>query len=280
MSERRMYSSALIVNAAITGSILTRADTSYLPISVDEIVDCARRVRDEGAAIVHLHARSPDPAHPSGAAAYMELVERVRQATDLIVCVSLSGRFVADVPARAMPLSTRPDMASLTLGSMNFRTQPSINSPDTIRELATRIYAAGAIPELEVFEAGFINLANYLIRKEVLRPPYYFNLILGSLGTAPLDLVGMGHMVTMLPPGATWSVGGLGQYQLDANVMGMAAGGHVRVGLEDNIYYDRQRQERADNARLVARIVRIGREMGREPATPAEARQIIGLPAL
>jgi len=271
-------STSLVVNAAITGSILTRADTPYLPISVDEIVDCARRVRDEGAAIVHLHARSPDPARPSGAAAYMELVERVRQATDLIVCVSLSGRFVADVAARAMPLSTRPDMASLTLGSMNFRTQPSINSPDTIRELATRIYAAGAIPELEVFEAGFINLANYLIRKEVLRPPYYFNVILGSLGAAPLDLVGMGHMVTMLPPGAIWSVGGLGQYQLDANVMGMAAGGHVRVGLEDNIYYDRQRQDRADNARLVARIVRIGREMGREPATPAEARQIIGLP--
>ena len=157
---------------------------------------------------------------------------------------------------------------------------PERSDIPALRELATRIYAAGAIPELEVFEAGFINLANYLIRKEVLRPPYYFNLILGSLGTAPLDLVGMGHMVTMLPPGATWSVGGLGQYQLDANVMGMAAGGHVRVGLEDNIYYDRQRQDRADNARLVARIVRIGREMGREPATPAEARQIIGLPAL
>lgn len=114
----------------------------------------------------------------------------------------------------------------------------------------------------------------------MLRPPYYFNLIFGSLGTAPLDLVGMGHMVTMLPPGATWSVGGLGQYQLDANVMGMAAGGHVRVGLEDNIYYDRQRQDRADNARLAARSARIGREMGREPATPAEARQIIGLPVL
>jgi 3-oxoadipate:acetyl-CoA acetyltransferase len=268
----------LIVNAALSGAVLTRSDTPFLPISVDEVVDCARRVRDEGAAIVHLHARGSDPVCYSDPSAYVELVERVRQATDLIVCVSLSGRFVAGVDARAMPLSARPDMASLTLGSMNFRTQPSINSPETIRELATRIYAAGAVPELEVFEAGFINLANYLIRKEALRPPYYFNLILGSLGTAPLDLVGMGHMVTMLPSGATWSVGGLGQYQLDANVMGMAAGGHVRVGLEDNIYYDRQRQDRADNARLVARIVRIGREMGREPATPAEARQIIGLP--
>jgi uncharacterized protein (DUF849 family) len=273
-------SDKLIINAAISGAVLTQSDTPFLPISVDEIVDCARRVREAGAAIVHLHARSPDPGCCCDPGVYVELVERVRQATDLIVCVSLSGRLVADVRTRALPLSSRPDMASLTLGSMNFRTQPSINAPDTIRELAARIYAAGTIPELEAFEAGFVNLANYLIRKEVLRPPYYFNLIFGSLGTAPLDLVGMGHMVTMLPPGATWSVGGLGQYQLDANVMGMAAGGHVRVGLEDNIYYDRQRQDRAGNARLAARSARIGREMGREPATPAEARQIIGLPVL
>jgi len=152
-------SDKLIINAAISGAVLTQSDTPFLPISVDEIVDCARRVREAGAAIVHLHARSPDPGCCCDPGAYVELVERVRQATDLIVCVSLSGRLVADVGTRALPLSSRPDMASLTLGSMNFRTQPSINAPDTIRELAARIYAAGAIPELEVFEAGFVNLA-------------------------------------------------------------------------------------------------------------------------
>jgi 3-keto-5-aminohexanoate cleavage enzyme len=92
-----------------------------------------------------------------------------------------------------------------------------------------------------------------------------------------MDLVGLGHLIGMLPPGATWAVGGLGRYQLDANVMGIAAGGHVRVGLEDNIYYDRHRTELADNAQLVARVARIAREMGREPANPAEAREIMGL---
>lgn len=267
----------LIINAAITGTVLTKADTPYLPTTLDEMVEAACQVRQAGAAIVHLHARHPDQSPCYDPAVYCELVERVRAATDLIVCVSLSGRFVPDVSTRAAGLAARPDLASLTLGSLNFMTQASVNAPDTIRELAERIYAAGAVPELEVFEAGFINYANYLIRKGVLRPPYYFNLILGSLGAAPLDLVGLGHMVQLLPPGAVWSVGGLGQFQLEANVMSLAAGGHVRVGLEDNIYYDRQRQDLADNPRLVARIARLAREMGREPATPAEARERLGL---
>lgn len=269
----------LIINAAITGTVLHKSDTPFLPTTVGEIVECAQQVRAAGAAIVHLHARHPDQSPCYDPAVYKELVDRVRQVTDLIVCVSLSGRFVADVKMRAAPLASHPDMASLTLGSMNFMTQPSVNAPDTIRALASQIYAAGAVPELEVFEAGFINFAGYLIKKEELRPPYYFNLILGTLGAAPLDLVGLGHMVMLLPPGATWAVGGLGRYQLAANVMSMAAGGHVRVGLEDNIYYDQHKKEFADNPRLVARIARIGCEMGREPATPAEARQIIGLPA-
>ena len=134
------------------------------------------------------------------------------------------------------------------------------------------------MPELEAFEPGFINYAAYLIRKQILAPPYYFNLILGSLGTAPLDPIGLGYMIQLLPEGATWTVGGIGRYQLDANVMAMAAGGHVRVGLEDNLHYDRERAELADNVRLVERIARIGQEMGRSPASPAEARRIIGLP--
>jgi 3-keto-5-aminohexanoate cleavage enzyme len=268
----------LIINAAITGTVLYKSDTPFLPTTVDEIVECAQHVREAGAAIVHLHARHPDQSPCYDPAVYCDLVERVRCATDLIVCVSLSGRFVPDVNTRAAGLAAAPDLASLTLGSLNFMTQASVNPPDTIRELAQRIYAAGAVPELEIFEAGFISYAAYLVKKEVLRPPYYFNLILGSLGSAPLDLVGLGHMVALLPPGAIWSVGGLGRYQLDANVLGIAAGGHVRVGLEDNIYYDRRRQCLAKNHQVVERIARIARDLGREPATPEEARHLIGLP--
>jgi 3-oxoadipate:acetyl-CoA acetyltransferase len=270
----------LIINAAVTGTVLSKSNTSFLPTSVAEVVDDARRVREAGASIIHLHARGPDEGPSYDPEVYCELVDRVRDATDLIINVSLSGRFVQDVDTRAAALASRPELASLTLGSMNFISGPSLNAPDTVRDLAERIYAAGAVPELEVFEAGFANVATYLVRKGVLRPPHYANIILGSLGTAPLDLIGLGHIIGLLPDGTTWSVGGLGRYQLDANVMGIAAGGHVRVGLEDNIHFDRAGFDLADNQRLVARIARIAREMGREPATPAEARAIIGLPVV
>jgi uncharacterized protein (DUF849 family) len=269
---------ALIINAAITGCVFTKADNPHLPVTQSEIVDCARRVHDAGASILHLHARNGDQTPCYDAAVYRDLVGAVREACgDMIICVSLSGRFVQDIGIRAAALASRPDMASLTLGSMNFASQASINSPETIRQLAARIYAAGAIPEIEVFEAGFINFANYLIEKEVLHPPYYVNLILGALGAAPLDLIGLGHLVGMLPQGAAWAVGGLGQYQLRANVMAIAAGGHVRVGIEDNLYYDRRKTDLADNVRLIERVARIAREMGRSPATASATRQLIGL---
>jgi uncharacterized protein (DUF849 family) len=258
--------------------IPTKADSPHVPITPREIADCARRVRDAGASIIHMHARDANEVPTSKAEAFVELVVQVRESVpDMIICVSLSGRNLSDPWKRAEPLAATPEMASLTLGSMNFPQQASVNSPEVISDLARWIYKAGAIPELEAFEPGFINYANYLIRKEVLRPPYYFNLILGSLGASPLDLVGLGHMVGLLPPGATWAVGGIGRYQLDANVMGIVAGGHVRVGLEDNLYYDRKRTVPASNVRLVERLARIGREIGREVATPREAREIIGL---
>ena len=268
----------LIINAAITGCVLRKSDTPYLPVTVEEIVDCAVRVRDAGASIVHLHARGPDESPSCDADLYTELVSRIRQACgDLIVCVSLSGRHHSSLEDRSAALSSKPDMASLILGSMNFPSGPNSNAPEMIQALAERTYAAGAVPEMEVFEAGFINYAKHLIVKGVLHPPYYFNIILGSLGSAPLDLTGLGHMIDILPPGATWSVGGIGRFQLDANVIGIASGGHVRVGIEDCAHLERKREILAENAQLVGRIARIAREMGREPATPEEARKMIGL---
>ena len=259
--------------------IPTRENSPHVPVTVDEIVACCRQVVEAGASVLHLHARDQGGFPTSDGAAYVTLVDRVRSACpEAIICVSLSGRRISDVESRAAPLAACPDMASLTMGSMNFPGSASVNAPETITELASRIHAIGAVPELEVFEAGFVNYASYLISKNVLHPPHFFNLILGSLGAAPVDLLGLGHMVSLLPKGSTWSVGGIGRFQLDANVLALAAGGHVRVGLEDNLYFDRQRSVLADNPGLVERIVRIARDMGREPATPAEARSIIGLP--
>lgn len=275
-----MNTNKVIINAAITGGILSKKDNPYLPVTVIEILDCVRLCYDEGVSIVHLHARDANQKPTTDASVYAELVGRIREiCPDLIVCVSLSGRQGDNEEDRLAALTARPDMASLSLGSMNFPTQPSINSPDTIVKLAANIRAAGAIPELEVFEAGFAHYAKHLIKRGVLAAPYYFNIILGSLGAAPLDLTGLGHILSLLPEGAVWSAGGIGQYQLDANVMSLAAGGHIRVGLEDTVYFDRDKTEHADNPRLIRRIVHIARLMGREPTSPLEARRMIGLPS-
>ncbi len=272
-------SNPLIVNAAITGCVLKKSEHPELPVSVEEITRCVREVVDEGASIVHLHARNPDDSASHSAQDYIDIVTSVRKACpEVVVCVSLSGRFANSVELRAAPLEAGPDMASLTLGSLNFPTQASLNSPDTVVQLARRIFEAGAIPELEVFEAGMLHYSKYLIKQGILKGPLYYNLILGSLGTAPLDLVGLGHMVSMLPDGALWSVGGIGRHQLQANALAIASGGHVRVGLEDNPYFDWTRRQPTSNRQLVARVVRLARELGREPATPTQVRQLLGLP--
>lgn len=275
-----MHPDKLIINAAITGCVLQKADNPHLPISKDEIVKSVQSVVSAGASIVHLHARlaggqpSFEPEH------YSDIVEGVRATCpEVVVCVSLSGRHVQDIEQRSAPLLSSPDMASLTLGSLNFPTQASINPPDTICELARRIYAANAVPELEIFEPGFVHYSKTLIKREILKPPLFYNLILGSLGSAPVDLLGLGHMVSLLPPDSIWAVGGIGRFQLQANMLAIASGGHVRVGLEDNPYFDKERTTLATNLRLVERLVRIASEMGREPATPGEVRKLLNIKA-
>jgi uncharacterized protein (DUF849 family) len=268
----------VIINAAITGCVLDKAKVSALPVTVKEIVECARSMRAAGASIVHLHARGPDGAPSYDVGLWREIVDGVRDATDLVVCVSTSGRHVQDLDLRAASLAARPDMASLTMGSFNFIDGPSVNAPGDVAELARLIRDAGAVPELEVFEVGHASYAAYLARKGVLRPPFYANLFMGSLGSAPLALGTLDAMVRWLPEGCIWAAAGIGRFQLDANVMALAAGGHVRVGLEDNPWWDRDRTMMAANPNLVDRIARIGRDMGREPATPDEARGMLGLP--
>jgi uncharacterized protein (DUF849 family) len=144
-----------------------------------------------------------------------------------------------------------------------------------IQDLAGRMLKRGIRPELEVFDLGMINYAKYLIRKELLKPPYYFNLILGNIACAQADMLHLGLMIKELPEGSIWSVGGAGQYQLQMNSMALAAGGGVRIGLEDNIWYDQERTRLATNRDLIERIISIGKSMGRDPFHPKEARRFI-----
>lgn len=271
----------LIINAAITGMVPMKSDTPHVPITVDEIVADIKRARDAGASIVHLHARQEDGSADYRAEVYSQILAGARAvAPDVILCVSTSGRVFKTFEQRSEVLDCRnpqPEMASLTLGSMNFPKVASVNDPDMIRSLAQRMAERGIVPEMECFDLGMVEYANYLVERRVLVAPFYCNLLLGSLGTLSATPANLARMVGALPNGTTWAAAGIGRFQFPMNALAIAMGGHVRVGLEDNIWYDDERTRLATNAELITRLVRIAQACGREIATPDEARTMIRL---
>jgi uncharacterized protein (DUF849 family) len=274
--------SKLIINAAMTGMVPGKKDSPHIPITVEEIVEDAVRCVSAGASILHLHARDEDGKATYKSEIYARIIRAVREeCTDVIICVTTSGRFYNVFEKRAEVLDldgdVKPDMASLTLGSLNFPKQASINEPGIIMKLAERMANKDIKPELEVFDTGMVNTARYLYRKELIKPPFYFNVILGSIYSTQARMADFSHLVNLLPEDAVWAGGGIGVFQLVMNSAAIIMGGHVRVGLEDNIWYDNHKEELTTNEKSIQRIRRIAKEIGREIATPAEARKMLGL---
>lgn len=273
----------LIVNFTPTGMIPTKAMTPHVPIGVQEIVEDVHRAAEIGITMVHLHARDEATGEPTyRAEVYEEIIASIRSfAGDLIIGVSTSGRTFKDLAQRSEVLDlngeVKPDMGSLTLSSLNFNKVASINAPDTILALAARMKERGIVPELEAFDAGMINYAHYLQKKQVISPPFYFNLLLGNVACAQADLLHAGIMIRDLPADSYWSLAGIGDYQLPVNSVAIAMGGGVRVGLEDNIYYDRRRSKLASNADLLRRIHLIAEANERPLMTSAKLRQLLEL---
>lgn len=273
----------LILNFTPTGMLPAKAQTPHVPISPEEIardVDVCARL---GASMVHLHARDDEGLPTYRKAVYADILGRIRaDHPDLILVASTSGRTYSEFGQRSEVLDLdgdlRPDMASLTLSSINFNKVASVNSPDMILRLAERMQERGIKPELEVFDLGMVNYAHYLIRKGLITPPYYFNIILGNIAAAQAKLLHLGLIVSELPEHSVWSVGAVGDSQLRMNAVGVVCADGVRVGIEDNIFLDEERTVLATNPQLVDRIRRIAEGLGRPLATPREARQRLGLP--
>ncbi len=272
----------LVINVCLTGMVPTRVHTPHVPLSSDEIIEDAINVYNAGARMVHLHARDSSGAPTPDAAVYEKIISTVRRECPGLICVATtSGRGWSSFERRSEVLQltgdARPDMASLTLGSLNFLTKASVNTIEMVERLAMLMKEQGIKPELEVFDLGMINLARYLERHGLIGGKKYFNLLLGNLNTAPATIGNLSLLAEALPDNSTWAGAGLGQFQLPMNVAAIVAGGHVRVGLEDAIYYDYDASRPATNAMLVQRLVRIASELQRPIATPAQARAIVGL---
>jgi uncharacterized protein (DUF849 family) len=273
----------VIINFTPTGMIPTKEMTPHVPISVMEIVEDVHEAVEIGITMVHIHARDEHTGEPTYKAdIYEKIIAGIRSfSSDLIISVSLSGRSFKEFEQRAEPLQlegdVKPDMGSLTLSSVNFNREASVSSPDMIQALAREMKSRFILPELEAFDAGMVNYAKYLEQKGLLGPPHYFNLLLGNIACAQADLLHTGMLIRDLPPNSFWSLAGIGDAQLMMNSVAIAAGGGVRVGLEDDIWYDPSRTRLARNADLVRRIHRLAESNEREIMTPGELRKLLKL---
>ncbi len=273
----------LVINFTPTGMLPMKEMTPHVPISVQEIVADVARAVEIGITMVHLHARDPVSGMPiCDAEVYGEIVKGVRSISkDLVICLSLSGRTHKEFEQRSACLKLdgelKPDMGSLTLSSLNFNHVASMNAPEMIQALAGEMKKRGIVPELEAFDAGMINYAKYLERKNLIEPPYYFNLLLGNIACAQADMTYAGIMVRDLPENSVWSLAGIGDAQLSMNSVAIATGGGVRVGLEDNIWFDRDRTRLATNADLLRRIHSLAKANDRAIMRPGELRERLAL---
>lgn len=268
----------LIISAALTGSTPTTAQNPALPVTEEAIAEAAIACWNAGAAIVHLHVRDEDErmvCDPVRFARVKSLIEST--GSNVIINMSTSGGpGNPDDEHRLAPLALKPEIASFDCGSLNFGRKVFVNSPDFLDSLAAGMTEHNVLPEIECFEAGHITNALGLIAEGKLHPVHWFQMVLGVRGGAPGTVKQLVHMVDMLPAGAVWSCCGIGRAQLPLNLACMAMGGHVRTGLEDNIYYHKG-QLADSNVQLVDRVVRIANEVGRPIASPDEARAILGL---
>lgn len=297
-----------IITAAITGSIHTPAMSPYLPITPRQIIDEVIKVHEAGGAVAHTHVRDPNTGYPmADQDAYREIAVEVKKRCDIILCFTTGGRLGEPVEKRVKVVSSlKPEMASLNAGSLNFAlfhvvgkikewrfewekeylegTEDFIfpNTFKTMREFLAIIYANNTKPEFEIYDAGMINNVAFLIEEGYVRKPVYLQFVMGILGgipATPQNLIFLVESARATIGEFEFSVCAAGKAQLSLCTQSLILGGHARVGLEDNLYIDKGILAKS-NAEQVAKIIKIAKELGFEPATPSEARKILNLKGL
>jgi 3-keto-5-aminohexanoate cleavage enzyme len=265
----------LIITVAPVGAEVMPDQTPYLPITPAQLGETARAIRAAGASIVHVHCRNDDGTNTHDVERFRQAYEAIRAASDLIVQFSTGGAIGMTPQERAGPLVLRPEMATLTCGSVNFGDDVFENSFPIMRGIAAAMREHDVAVELEIFDLGHLSNAKLLAKEGAIRLPAHVDFVLGVPGGLEASVEHLVDCVRALPDGCTWSVAGVGRMQLPLATAAVAMGGHVRVGLEDNLYYAKGRLARNDE--LVARVARIAAELGRPVATPDEARRILKL---
>jgi 3-keto-5-aminohexanoate cleavage enzyme len=271
-----MTNKPLVITCAVVGAELTEKDYPYLPNTPKKIAESASGAVAAGASIVHLHVRDEHGRPTQRVDIFADVTEKIRRRCDCIIQYSTGGAVGTPLDERCAPLKLRPDMASLSMGTMNFGPDVFENSENTIRTIARALQENGVMPELEIFDYGMLDTVDRFLKKSFIPQKFHVDFVLGVPGGMSGDLKNLILLTDRLNPGQTWSVAGIGRFQLPLSTHAVAMGGHVRVGIEDNIYY-RKGEFAKSNAQFVERVVRIAKELDRPVATAEEARNILRL---
>ena len=271
-----MTTEPLIIACAVVGAELTRDVYPGLPLTPDEIAVAAEQAVTAGASVIHLHVRDEEGRPSQRPDIFAEVSARIRERCDCIIQFSTGGAVGTPLSERCAPLQLRPEMATLSMGTMNFGTEIYENSEATINAIAKAIQDSGCMAELEVFDLGMLESIGRFTVRGILPERYHVDFVLGVPGGMAGTFRNLVLLVERLSAGQSWSVAALGRQQLPLTTHAIAMGGHVRVGLEDNIYY-RKGELAKSNAQLVARVVRLAGELERPVANVTAARKILGL---
>ena len=260
-----------IINFTPTGTQTTR-DNSLAPLLPNEIIEEVHCANEVGISIVHLHARDEETNNTYKKEVYQKIIEGIKKhCPELLICVSLTGRNFPELEQRSEVLQLLPDMGSLTMSSLNFPSGASINQPDMILSLIKEMDKYGVQPEIECFDTGMLNYTNYLISKNILKPPYHINVILGNIYNGQCDLGTLATIKSNLPKHSYTCLGGIGSQQLKSTTYGLLDFDGIRIGLEDNLYY--KDKEKATNIELLKRAHRIMNELDITHYTSNELRE-------
>lgn len=270
-----------VITVAITGAVPQKADNPAVPITPTEQIESTHAAYEAGASLVHVHVRNPDGSSSSDPALFAQAMDGIRRhCPGMIIQFSTGGRGRAQ-SERAAALPLKPDMASLATGSVNFAAQVYDNHPELVESMARAMLEAGIKPEIEVFDLAMLYTTHTLIRRGLVAQPAHVQFVLGIPNALPARRrvleFGVSELADLMPDG-TWTAAGIGRHQLEVAGWALDLGGHVRTGLEDNLKADRTRLA-SSNAELVAQVVEICPDYDRHPASPAEARSVLGLPA-
>ncbi len=267
----------LIITAAVCGAEVTRKQTPYIPITPEEIAEEACLARKGGASVVHIHVRDENGNPTQDVKVFKKVVDLIRtRCPDVIIQVSTGGAVGMSAEERLQSILVKPEMATLDSGTTNFGDSIFVNDMPTMRKFASEMMKMNIVPEFECFEIGHIHNALRLVREGLVKGHLHFDFVLGVPGACPADVRNLVRMVDTLPEDATWTVAGVGRHEFPMATCAIVMGGHVRVGLEDNIYLSKGTLAKS-NAELVEKVVRLANELGREVAKPSDARRILGI---